>query len=168
MNENKLQCKYINAHCGSSTVSILDSNLQFCADFEYCEYKKIIKTIPYSLKYNNEYNKNNEKQKRSDNFYTASKFRVTNMFIFDLQYIGFAKTIVKIFYYYVDNNNTSFYKILGKSKIDNTEIYFYTEYQENSMGFSNHSLYFSYEYEDLIKYCMPFNHVEKFVSLYDI
>ncbi len=171
IDDNKITVKY----CNLTIMNVDDSNISniFDEDFDDCDYNDIIKTVPYSLIYqpkNRNKNKNIEKQKRSENYYKTNPttFHVTKSFIDYLQKNGFKQTIKKIYYYYVDNGNTSFYKILGKSHIMNNEIYFYTEYQEHSLGFHNHKLYFSYNYFELIKYCMPKYHVENFTSMYKL
>lgn len=143
-------------------------------EFDNCKYDEIVKTVPYSLIYhptekltkNSE--KTNEKQMRSKAYYykNTQTFVITDDFLCCLQHTGFKNTIKKIYYHHVDGNNTSFYNIFGKSHINNTDLYFYTEYQENSMGFHDHKLYFSYNYVDLIQYCMPNNHVANFISNY--
>ncbi len=162
MNDNQLECKGIHNHCGHvNYIAILVHDFEH--DFEYCSYENIVKSVPYSLEYNPELNK---KETRGKLFFENQKLKITDEILAYLNDKGFTNTITKIYYFYVDSNNTSFYKILGKSSINERDTYFYVEYQENSMGYDDHKLYLSYEYLDLIKYCMPLDHVKQFVSIY--
>lgn len=183
MTEDKLEiCPHNVSTELQNNLSLIQS-LEF--DFDDCDYYDIIRTAPYSLEHDplnqqknqqkkstkksTKKNQQNDKQKRSQTFYNQHMFAITDEFIECIKDIGFPKTITKIFYYYFEPcENMCLSKIFGKSIINNHELYFYTEYEDNSMGFSDHKLYFSYDYQDITKYCMPNYHVARFLSLYDV